>query len=80
MKPYDLTVLLAAFKTRGLDLGEDAAKGVVDDICLWLTNSAKASPSPFDDIVAVALPHVRAVVMRELDKIDGKVDQVYSNA
>lgn len=71
--PYDVTDLVERFKARGLDVAEDAAKGVVEDVCNWFEKAAKASSTPFDDVALVVLPQLKAAVLAEVDKIDGKV-------
>jgi hypothetical protein len=71
--PYELSSLIEKFKVRGLDLAEDAAAGVVDDVCSWFEAQAKASPTPFDDVALVVLPQLRKEVLKLVDGIDGKV-------
>lgn len=72
-KAYDIKALGEQLKAQGLDMAEDAAGKVYVALKTWLTESAKLSKNPFDDMVAAFLPQVDAVVMPQIDKIDGQV-------
>jgi len=71
--PYDISALVAGLKTTGLNVTEDAAKAIVEQVCVWFETSAKLSATPFDDVALVVLPQFKAAVLKELDKIDGAV-------
>ena len=71
-KAYDVKVLLAKFKARGLDLAEEAAVMVVEETCDWVVESAVLSKTPYDDILSVAIPPLKAKVLESVDKIDGQ--------
>lgn len=73
MKPYDVQALLAELKNKGLNLVEDEAKSAVQSILKWVVDSAKASPSPFDDVAALVVSQLQDKIMAEIDKIDGQV-------
>lgn len=72
-KPYDIGYLMSLFKARGLDVGEDLAKGILEDGFAFLTKSAQLSATPFDDMLATAYPLVKKQALELADKIDGKV-------
>ncbi len=69
---YELGVLGDKLKEKGLDLGEDAVGHVYVSLKEWLAESAALSKNPFDDVVVGLLPQIDAVVLPQIDKIDGK--------
>lgn len=73
MEAYDFKNLVERLKSRGLSVTEELARGAVHDVIAWLSDSAKASSTPFDDIVLPFLPAVEEGLDKEIDKIDGKV-------
>lgn len=72
-KAYDPKDLVGRLKKRGLNVGEDAAKGVVEDVFGWAEESAKLSESPFDDLAAAAYPTLKKAAIEAIDKVDGEV-------
>lgn len=73
-KAYDVNELVGRFTGRGLGLAEDAAKAVIDEVFGWVYDSVKLSATPFDDVALVVLPKLKELALKEVDKIDGKVD------
>ena len=71
-KAYDLKVLGEKLKARGLDLAEEGAKIVVEEMFSWLEESCKVSPNKYDDLLLVVMPIVKPEIMKQVDKIDGK--------
>lgn len=69
---YELNSLVEAFKKRGLNVAEDSAKGVVEDVCAWFEVQAKASATPFDDVALVVLPQLKKAVLEKIDELDGE--------
>ena len=72
MAAYDLKVLVEKLKARGLDVAEDAAKGLVEDVFSFVEASVKESATPYDDILLGILPVVKAQTLGAIDKIDGQ--------
>lgn len=72
LKPYDVKVLLVKLKGRGLDVAEDAAKLVVEEVLNWVGESAQASPNKYDDLVSVLIPMIKPHILEAVDKIDGQ--------
>lgn len=72
-KAYDVQVLMMNLKGRGLDVAEEAAKVIVEELMDWLAASAKLSATPFDDVAATLLPMIKEAALKEVDKIDGQV-------
>ena len=70
-KAYDLALLLKKFETRGLVLAEDAAKGVIGDLFDWVSESAKLSATPYDDMAMIVLPKLKEMAIGAADLIDG---------
>lgn len=74
-KAYDLKVLASKLKERGLDLAEDAAVIVVEELFAWVEESAKASTTPYDDMGLIVLPQLKELALDGVDKIDGKEEE-----
>lgn len=72
-KAYDLKALANQLKGRGLDVAEEGAKLVVEELCKWVEESAKISPTPYDDMAMVILPKIKSLALEQVDKIDGQV-------
>lgn len=53
--------------------GEDQVKAIVEGVFKLAEDCAKASDNKFDDLVLVAVPLLKDLVMKELDKIDNQV-------
>ncbi len=71
--PFDFVYLVARLKERGLNLLEDELKIVVDEVFDFVDKSVALTSTPFDDVVRVVLPPLKAAVLPLVDKIDGKV-------
>lgn len=72
-KAYDIKALVAKLEARGISVGEDVAKGAIEDVFAWLEESIRLSPNPLDDIALVVLPKVKEFALAQADKIDGQV-------
>lgn len=70
---YQLSVLVAQLKGRGLDVAEEGAKVIIDEVFNWVEASAKLSKTPYDDMGLVVLPMLKAKALEAADKIDGQV-------
>jgi hypothetical protein len=70
-KAYDVKELMNKLKGRGLNLGEDAAKGLLEDVLGWVEESAKLSATPYDDMGLIVLPKLKEMALAQIDKIDG---------
>jgi len=68
-------VLLKELKKAGLNIGEDAVKGVVEAVFVALPNFFLATENKVDDLAIAILPIIKPHVMAALDKIDGEVDE-----
>lgn len=73
LKPYDVSELVNIFKSKGLDLAEDAAILVVESTLVWVKESAKLSATPYDDMALIVLPQLESFINKAVDKIDGEV-------
>lgn len=71
---YDVKDLVERLKGHGLEVAETAVRDVVDEVFGWVTDSAKLSATPFDDVALVVLPKIKDEVMKIVDRIDGKVE------
>lgn len=72
MAAYDIKVLGEKLKVRGLNVTEDALKGLVEDVFTWTEESVKASATPYDDIALGVLPVIKAATLAKIDEIDGQ--------
>jgi len=72
-KAYDAKELALRLKPHGLDLGEEAAKKLVDVLLTWVDDSAKLSKTPIDDVLMSIVKPLHPYIMSQLDKIDGQV-------
>ncbi len=70
-KAYDLKELGLRAKEKGLIEAEDAALELYSVVKQWLKDSAALSSNPFDNMVIPFLDSADAVVLPQLDKIDG---------
>ena len=71
-KAYDLKVLGEKLKGKGLDVAEESLKIVVDELFVWLTESAVMSPNVYDDMMALVYPQAKKYILEQVDKIDGQ--------
>lgn len=72
---YDMDSLVAKLKERGLDVAEDLAKELVLMVMDWVAEEAVKSENKYDDLALALIPVLKPLVMEQLDKIDGKVDE-----
>jgi hypothetical protein len=70
---YDIKSLIAKLEARGLDLAEEGAKIVLDEVLIWVAESADESDTPYDNLVATIFPLLKDEVLKQIDKIDGEV-------
>jgi len=70
---FDVKALIDKLKLRGLDLAEDATKGVVSDVYDWAKVEAVKVAGPFAGVIALVLEELKKALDVEVDKIDGKV-------
>jgi len=71
-KAYDFKVLLEMLKGEGVELAEESAKIVVKQLFSWLEESATLSATPYDDLLKVVYPQVKALAMEAADNINPK--------
>lgn len=69
---YDIKVLQARLKKKGLEIGERALADLVKEIFKFLRESAPLSATPYDDMASIVYPQVEAMLLKAIDKIDGK--------
>lgn len=70
-KAYDVADLALKLKGRGLDVAEEAAKVLVEEVLAWAEESAKISETPYDNMALVVLPELKKLALGLVDKIDG---------
>jgi hypothetical protein len=69
-------ILLDAIKAEGLDIAEDAVIKLVKAIMLALPAFFVATPNKTDDVAIPILPFLLPPLIKLIDQIDGKDDQV----
>lgn len=72
-KAYDLKVLEAKLKEKGLPEVEDLAEKVYSAVKEWVVESAPVSETKLDDFAPIAFPIIDKIVAPAIDKIDGQV-------
>lgn len=72
-KAYDFSALALKLKEKGLDIAEDAVKLVISESFDWVSESAKLSATPWDDMALIIMPKIKELALVEADKIDGKL-------
>ena len=72
-KPFDIADLQKRCKDAGIDLAEDLAKALAQQTISWVKDSCAIHPNMMLRLFAPMLDAVRAPIMAELDKIDGRV-------
>jgi hypothetical protein len=65
--------LLADLKAQGLDVAEDALKGIVEAVFGAVEKLIQASPNKYDDMLLAFLPLAKPMVLELVDKVDGQV-------
>lgn len=70
-KAYDVKVLIARYKEKGLDIAEEAAKILLEETFDWVEESAKLSPNVYDDAGLLIVPTAKKFVLEAIDKVDG---------
>lgn len=78
-KPFDLKDLANRIKVKSsdvkgkaLDFAEDEAKLVVEETLAWIQDSVIATENKVDDLAVPVLMVIKPVIMKQVDKIDGK--------
>lgn len=72
-KEFDLKVLVEQLKNYGLVVAEETAVEVIEVCLKWLSDSARASENPYDNVIEVVIP----VIVRPLsDFVNGISDDV----
>ena len=69
----DFGKLVEILKDHGLDIAEEAAKVLVEDVLNWVEQQVIASPNKYDDLVLAILPILKPKLLEAIDKIDGEV-------
>lgn len=75
MKPSEVSpskLLLKELKKAGLNIGEDAVKGVVEAVFNALPEFLLKTENKVDDLAIAILPIIKPHVLKVLDKIDGE--------
>lgn len=70
-KAYDLKEFGAQLKGKGLDLAEEAVKLFIEELFVFLDESAKLSATPLDNVAAALYPEVKKFLLVQADKLDG---------
>ncbi len=76
MKPYSIQALVAKFKSKGLDIAEEAAVEAIRSVTEWAQESAQMGQKPIvDAVVLIAAPQLEKVLIDLADKIDGEEEK-----
>jgi len=66
---YDLKVLGERLKEIGMPVLEETTEQVVEVLFQWLADSAKVSPTPYDDMAQLIMPQIKKLVLDQVEKI-----------
>ena len=66
-------IVLEKLKARGLNIAEDAAGEAVKAVFEGVREYVQASENQFDDLALAVMPAIESIVLKEIDKIDGKI-------
>jgi len=72
--PYDLVGLTNRLRAIGLDIAEDAAKAVMDEVLVWIMDSASLSENKVDDFLHAIIPIAKPHIDELIESIDGEID------
>ena len=72
VKAYDLKVLGARLKAKGLIEAEDAAGSIYSELKVWIEESAVISKTPYDNMALIIFPQLDNLILPQIDKIDGE--------
>lgn len=72
-KAYDLKELGLRLKAKGLVEAEDLALEIYKEVKQFLRDSAALSATPYDNLAVPFLDQLDALVLPQIDKIDGAV-------
>jgi hypothetical protein len=75
-KAFELKGLVEKLKVHGLDLTEEMAKLVALSSIDWVEESVKLSENKYDDFAIPVIETLKPFLMKEIDKINGKADEV----
>lgn len=70
---YDYKLFVEKLKARGLENAEKLAGEIYVDFKTWIKESAAKSATPVDDVAANFVDQLDAIVLPQIDKIDGQV-------
>lgn len=71
-KAYDFKGLLDELQGQGVEIAEESAKILVESLFKWLEESASLSATPYDDLLKVVYPQVKALALEAADNINPK--------
>lgn len=69
-KAYDVKELVAKFKDDGLEIAEEAAKIILNNVFDWAHESALVSPNPYDNMLMILYPQIKEFIMDQAEKIN----------
>lgn len=67
--------LLGVLKDKGLNIAEDQVAALVESVFELAEAVIKESDNKFDDLLLVAFPQVKSLLLDQVDKIDGEDDK-----
>ena len=69
-KAYDLALLGAKLKSKGLEVAEESLKILLDSTIEWLDESAKISKNPIDDMLSAGYPYLQKMALEQIEKVN----------
>ena len=72
-KPFSIKDLGERLRGKGLALVEDQVRLVVEETLGWVQDSVVGTPNKIDDLAVPFIQILKPSVLREVDKIDGRI-------
>lgn len=72
MNSFDIKLLVAELKKRGLPVAEHMAEELSVAVFAWLNNGIMNHPSPYIKILLPVIAGLEAEAKKQIDKIDGQ--------
>jgi hypothetical protein len=66
-------VIFEKLKARGLNIAEEAVAEMTKAVLEGVQEYVVASPNKYDDLALAVIPMAQAIILKEIDKIDGVI-------
>lgn len=70
-----IKILVKELKQEGLNVGEDAVKGIVKAVFRACPKFVMSTKTPYDDFLIPVFPIAEKRILEAVDKIDGEIEE-----